>query len=297
MNAKPFIKWVGGKGQLLSQIEISLPKILQKEPFTYIEPFVGGGAMLFFMLQKYPNIEKAVINDINQNLTNAFKTVKEKPEKLIEGLKHIEREYISIPNEETRKEFYLKMREKFNSEELNETGKTILLLFLNRTCFNGLYRENSKGKFNVPFGKYANPTICNEELIYTDSELLNRFNVEIICGDFAETASKIDKKGLNFFYFDPPYRPLSSTSNFNSYVKEAFDDTEQTRLASFCTKISQKNNCLWMLSNSDCSAKNPEDTFFDGLYSGFCIQRVYASRNVNAIASKRGKLQELLIMN
>ena len=297
MKAKPFIKWVGGKGQLLSQLEEHLPKQLYNEEFTYIEPFVGGGAMMFFMLQKFPNIKRVIINDINQNLTEAYINIKENAEGLVYRLKHIEQKYLSITDYEEQKIFYLELRKKFNEEKLISIDKTAILIFLNRTCFNGLYRENSKGKFNVPFGRYTNPTICNEELIYADSELLNQFDLEILCNDFSETASKIDEKGLNFFYFDPPYRPLSSTSSFNSYVKEIFDDNEQKRLANFCKEISKKRNCLWMLSNADCSAKNPEDLFFEEIYSIFEIQRVYASRSVNANASKRGKLSELLINN
>ncbi len=170
-------------------------------------------------------------------------------------------------------------------------------MFLNRTCFNGLYRENAKGFFNVPFGRYANPTICNEEVIYADSELLNKFDVQVLNGDFKETAKHIDEFGPNFFYFDPPYRPLSSTSSFNSYVKEAFNDDSQRDLANFCRQLCRNGNTKWMLSNSDCSAKNSEDTFFEEIYGGFAIQRVYASRMVNANASKRGKLTELLICN
>lgn len=295
--AKPFVKWVGGKGQLLNQLENHMPKDLYEQEFTYIEPFVGGGAMLFFMLQKFPNIKRVVINDINQNLTEAYINIKENAEGLVYRLKHIEQQYLSITDYEEQRVFYLEMRRRFNEENLTSIDKTAILIFLNRTCFNGLYRENSKGKFNVPFGKYTNPTICNEDVIYADSELLNKFEVEIMTGDFANTFSKIDDDYLNFFYFDPPYRPLSSTSSFNTYVKEAFDDTEQKRLAAFCAKLSQNKKCFWMLSNSDCSSKNPEDLFFEKIYSGFEIQRVCASRSVNAVASKRGKLSELLITN
>lgn len=296
-KAKPFVKWAGGKGQLLTQLDEHLPKELYNEKFTYIEPFVGGGAMLFYMLQKFPNIKRVVINDINHNLAEAYINIKDNAEGLIYRLKHIEQQYSSISDYEEQRKYYLEMRRKFNEDNLSSIDKTVILIFLNRTCFNGLYRENSKGKFNVPFGKYTNPTICNEDLIYADSELLNQYEVEITCGDFAETILKIDENRLNFFYFDPPYRPLSSTSSFNSYVKEAFGDDEQKRLANFCKKISRKKNCLWMLSNADCSSKNPEDIFFENLYSKYVIQRVYASRSVNAIASKRGKLSELLIMN
>lgn len=296
-QAKPFIKWVGGKGQLLQQLEKQLPPELHDVDFTYIEPFVGGGAMLFFMLQKFPNIKRAVINDINRNLTDAYKAIKNEPEKLVYRLKDIERQYLSLATESKRKEFYLEMRCCFNEKQLNTIDKSALLMLLNRTCFNGLYRENAKGFFNVPFGRYANPTICNEEVIYADSELLNKFDVQVLNGDFKETAKHIDEFGPNFFYFDPPYRPLSSTSSFNSYVKEAFNDDSQRDLANFCRQLCRNGNTKWMLSNSDCSAKNSEDTFFEEIYGGFAIQRVYASRMVNANASKRGKLTELLICN
>lgn len=295
--SKPFIKWVGGKGQLLQQLERQLPTDLHEEEFTYIEPFVGGGAMLFYMLQNFMNIKQVVINDINRNLTEAYRVIKQEPEGLVHRLKHIEQQYLNITTEDGRKNFYLEMRRRFNEEVLSSLDKSAIFIFLNRTCFNGLYRENAKGKFNVPFGRYANPTICNEEIIYADSELLNRFDVQILNGDFKDTAKAIDKAGLTFFYFDPPYRPLSATSSFNSYVKEDFNDDSQRELADFCRMLDRKENVRWMLSNSDCSAKNPDDTFFDDIYEGFDIQRVFASRMVNANASKRGKLTELLIRN
>ena len=253
--------------------------------------------MLFFMLQHFPNIKHVVINDINSNLTKAYQTIKENPDELVEMLKSVEEEYFSIDSEEARKKYYLQMRGRFNEERLDRVPNTTLLLFLNRTCFNGLYRENSKGKFNVPFGRYSNPMICNEDLIFADSELLNRFDVEIMNGDFEKTSLKIDANRLNFFYFDPPYRPISTTSSFNTYVKETFGDDEQRRLANYCRQIAEKENCLWMLSNSDCSAKNLEDTFFETIYNDFYINRVFASRSINANPTKRGKLTELLICN
>lgn len=295
--ARPFIKWVGGKGQLLQQLERQLPTDLHEEEFTYIEPFVGGGAMLFYMLQNFMNIKQVVINDINRNLTEAYRVIKQEPEGLVYRLKHIEQQYLNITVEDERKKIYLEMRRRFNEEVLNSLDKTAILIFLNRTCFNGLYRENAKGFFNVPFGRYANPTICNEEVIYADSELLNRYDVQILNGDFKETAKAIDKAEQTFFYFDPPYRPLSTTSSFNSYVKESFNDDGQRALADFCRMLDRKGNVRWMLSNSDCSVMNPTDTFFEDIYQGFDIQRVYASRMVNANASKRGKLTELLIRN
>lgn len=260
--ARPFFKWVGGKGQLLQQLNMSLPQELYEDSFTYVEPFVGGGAMLFFMLKNFVNIKRVVINDINRNLTDAYANIKQEPEGLVYRLKHIEQQYLPIKDYEEQRTFYLEMRRRFNEENLSSLDKTALLIFLNRTCFNGLYRENAKGKFNVPFGRYANPTICNEEVIYADSELLNRYDVQILNGDFKQTAKAIDNSGLTFLYFDPPYRPLSATSSFNSYVKEDFNDDSQLYLAAFCRMLNTRKNVRWMLSNSDCSAKNPADTFY-----------------------------------
>lgn len=295
-EAKPFLKWAGGKGQLLSQLDEHLPGELKGQEFTYIEPFVGGGAMLFYMLHKYPNITHAVINDINPHLVTAYRVIKQQPDELINRLSALEQDYFSQPDEETKKEYFLNVRNIFNENELDDVDRTKYLMFLNRTCFNGLYRVNGKGKFNVPFGRNLHPTICNAETIIADSEMLNRANVTILNGDFERTAAEMSE-GLNFFYFDPPYRPLNTTSSFNSYAKEEFNDIEQTRLRDFCARLDEQPNAMWMLSNSDCSAKNPEDTFFEDIYANFKIHRVYASRAINANPSKRGKLTELLIKN
>lgn len=291
-KAKPFIKWVGGKGQLLSTFESLLPLGFSKlEKVTYIEPFIGGGAMLFFMLRKFPNIHRAVINDINPDLVKAYKTVRDDAEKLIIALRNIQQEFANISNTEQQKEYYLSIRKKFNAKGVTDIENTVLFMFLNRTCFNGLYRVNSKGEFNVPFGKYTNPTICDEETIRSDSQLLQK--VEVINNDFEQTEKYIS--GNTFVYFDPPYRPLNNTSSFNSYAKESFNDTEQIRLKEYIDRITPR--CSMMLSNSDCAGLNPEDTFFDILYKDYFIERVWASRSVNANPTKRGKLTELLIRN
>ena len=291
--AKPFIKWAGGKGQLLNQIEENLPKRFDDmRNVTYIEPFVGGGAMLFHMLEKHKNITRAIINDINPNLSIAYRTIQQHPLELIETLKDIEDKYLPL-NDEDRKEFFYEMRKRFNLKNADNIENTAMLIFLNRTCFNGLYRENSKGGFNVPFGKYANPKICDIETITADSEILQ--GVEILNGDYSKVEEYINGENT-FIYFDPPYRPLNATSSFNSYVKEPFNDDEQIRLCDFYKKMSDKG-CLLMLSNSDCKAANPEDNFFEDLYGDFHIEHVFASRSVNANASKRGKLTELLIHN
>lgn len=292
-TAKPFVKWVGGKTQLIPTLDTLLPaNITEIDDLTYIEPFIGGGAMLFFMLQKYGNIKKAVINDLNPDLIKAYKTVKECPAKLVANLSAIEKEYYNIQEEGERKGFYLSIRKRFNEKDLSDIDNTSYLIFLNKTCFNGLYRVNSKGGFNVPFGKYKNPTICDANTIYADSKLLQ--NVEIITGDFEQTERYITDN--TFVYFDPPYRPLDATSSFNSYAKEAFNDDEQIRLKLFFDRLSVKG-CMLMLSNSDCKGRNPEDSFFDDLYKDYVIERVYALRSINSNPNKRGKLTELLIRN
>ncbi len=293
VKAKPFLKWAGGKTQLLPTIDSFLPDSFRREKdITYIEPFVGGGAMLFFMLQKYPNIKKAIINDINPHLVKTYTTIRDNPYSLIDTLTELQESFRTVGDFEAQKELYLNIRSRFNQESLTDIEESAYMIFLNRTCFNGLYRENSKGGFNVPFGRYSNPTICDESLILADSELLQK--VEILNGDFARTGDYVD--GYTFFYFDPPYRPLDATSSFNSYVKEAFDDNEQIRLKDFYSSLSLEG-CREMLSNSDCKGRNAEDVFFDELYKDFFIERVYAKRNINANASKRGTLTELLIRN
>lgn len=292
-KAKPFVKWVGGKTQLIEQLEALLPADFdERENVTYIEPFVGGGAMLFYMLQAHPNIKSAIINDINSDLITCYRTVKNKPDELVASLSDIQKEYYSLNSEEARKDMFLQVRDKYNTKALDDIENSTLFFFLNRTCFNGLYRVNKSNKFNVPFGKYTNPTICDASTIYADSELLQ--NVQILNGDFEDTFEYITDNTL--FYFDPPYRPLSETSSFNDYTKEAFNDDAQRRLKLFCDKVHQRG-CSFMLSNSDCLGKNEQDRFFDELYKAYQIDRVWASRNINSIASKRGKLTEILVHN
>ena len=292
-KAKPFIKWVGGKGQLIEQLEALLPAdFTEREDVTYIEPFVGGGAMLFYMLQTYPNIKSAIINDINPDLTLCYQVVRDNPTELINSLKDIQAHYHALKTEEERRTFFLEQRDRFNTKSLNAIENCTLFFFLNRTCFNGLYRVNKAGKFNVPFGKYVTPTICDAATIYADSKLLQR--VEIMTGDFEQTFDKIE--GNTFFYFDPPYRPLSNTSSFNDYTKEDFNDEAQIRLKLFCDRLNEIG-VNFMLSNSDCLGKNGTDRFFDDLFINYKIERVWASRNINSVASKRGKLTEIVISN
>ena len=290
-KAKPFIKWVGGKGQLLEHAQ--LPANFENwNDVTYIEPFVGGGAMLFYMLQQYPNIRRAVINDVNSDLTTCYRTVRDMPEQLITSLMEIQNAYNELESEEGRKEFFLAVRDRYNEKNLEPLENTTKFFFLNRTCFNGLYRVNKRGLFNVPFGKYTNPQICDPATIRKDSELLQ--HVEILTGDFEETFNYA--QGNTLFYFDPPYRPLSDTSSFNDYSKEAFNDDAQIRLKEYCDHIHDAG-FHFMLSNSDCKGKNEEDNFFDVLYGAYQIERVWASRSINSNPNKRGKLTEILVHN
>ncbi len=292
-KAKPFLKWAGGKTQLLPTIDSFLPETFRGEDdVTYIEPFVGGGAMLFYMLQKYTNIKRAIINDINPHLIKTYSVIRDDPHSLINALDDLQNQFKALEDYDKQKELYLDIRTRFNQQATSKIEEAAYMIFLNRTCFNGLYRENSKGGFNVPFGRYSNPTICDEDLILADSELLQR--VEILNGDFSRTVKYI--QGYTFFYFYPPYRPLDTTSSFNSYVKESFDDNEQIRLRNLYSELST-GGCYAMLSNSDCKGRNAEDDFFDKLYADFFIERVYAKRCINANASKRGILTELLIRN
>ena len=288
MKAKPFVKWVGGKTQLIDQLEAMLPADFdQWENVTYIEPFVGGGAMLFYMLQTHSNIQSAIINDINEDLTTCYKVVKQSPQLLVDSLSEIQKEYYSLRSEDSRKQYYMIMRAEFNTKALDPIRNTTLFFFWNRTCFKGLYRVNKSGLFNVPFGRYETPTICDANTIFADSELLQK--VEILTGDYTQTLNHA--RGNSFFYFDPPYRPLNATSSFNDYTKEAFNDLAQKRLKDFCDDV-QAAGYHFMLSNSDC-----QDKFFDDLYMQYQIERVWASRSINANPNKRGKLTELLIRN
>lgn len=248
--------------------------------------------MLFYMLQRYPNIQHAIINDINSDLTTCYRTVRDTPEQLIESLMDIENAYLALETEEGRKDFFMAIRERYNEKNLDPIENTTKFFFLNRTCFNGLYRVNKKGLFNVPFGKYAHPTICDPETIRKDSELLQR--VEILNSDFEATFEYAC--GNTLFYFDPPYRPLSDTSSFNDYVKEAFNDDAQVRLKEYCDHINEAG-FHFMLSNSDCKGKNENDNFFDVLYGAYQIERVWASRSINSNPEKRGKLTEILVHN
>ena len=289
---KPFLKWAGGKTQLLNNISERFP-FNKDDEFIYIEPFVGSGAVLFWILSHYPNIKYAVINDINSDLIITYKTIQKSVKSLINILKKWEHEYHLLEDDKPKKsDYYYLKREQFNKRDSKPILQSAIFIFLNRTCYNGLYRVNSSNGFNVPIGSYKKPLICDENNLNLVSNILKK--VKIKNSDFEETLEHAQKPC--FFYFDPPYKPLNLTSNFNSYAKKEFDDKEQIRLKNFCDRLS-KNCFKWMLSNSDVNTKSIKNDFFDNLYKNYNIERVLARRNINSKSSKRGKIFELLITN
>ncbi len=290
---KPFVKWVGGKSQLINELEKMLPNDGERVLTKYCEPMVGGGALFFNILSKY-DFEQLYISDINAELINAYQVIKCNVDSLIDNLQEMQMLF-SAMDESDRKSYYYLIRDKFNNTKLCETTaieKASYFIFLNKTCFNGLYRVNRKGQFNVPMGAYKNPMICDEENLRNINKVLQ--NVTIVCGDYSLSKQFIDKD--TFVYLDPPYRPLSETSAFTSYNSDTFDDNEQIRLAKFIDEINASGAKI-VLSNSDPKNVNPDDTFFDELYKAYQIKRVSATRMINSKAEARGKINELLICN
>ena len=292
IKVKPFLKWVGGKGQLIDKIEKFYP--FDNKINKYAEPFIGGGAVLFDILNKF-ELEKIYISDVNIELLNCYKVIKEKVQKLVDKLKVFEKEFL-VKDKEDRKIYYYEKREQFNKLKLEnnseEVKRAALMIFLNRTCFNGLYRVNKKGLFNVPMGDYKNPKICDEENLINISKKLK--NVDIIYGDYKKSYDFIDKN--TFVYFDPPYRPLNQTSSFTSYTEYTFEDKEQIELSEYF-KLLNKKGAKLLLSNSDPKNENIEDNFFDDLYKEFDINRIEANRSINSNGGKRGKITEILVNN
>ncbi len=294
-SVKPFVKWAGGKTQLLNEIENALPAFVKEKEFIYVEPFVGGGAVLFHLLQNYPNIKKAIVNDINSDLINSYRVIKENVSELINILKRFEKEYHSLePNIDEKKEYFYDKRRQFNERKGDKILHSALFIFLNKTCFNGLYRVNKKNEFNVPWGSYKKPLICDEQNLLGVSKILNDFNVEFLNSDFTETVKFANEK--TFYYLDPPYKPINNTSSFTSYTSEDFTDEDQIRLAQFCETLDKKG-ASWILSNSDVQTADEKNNFFELLYENFNIKRVFARRNINSNPEKRGTLTELLISN
>jgi len=293
LPVKPFVKWAGGKAQILEEIRQRYPSGLGKTITKYAEPFVGGGAVLFDILSKY-QLEEVYISDINRELIETYTQIRDNADELISVLSTLECEYLPL-SDSKRKDYYYAKRERFNAlKAKNATGTEIaaLFIYLNRTCFNGLYRVNSKGGFNVPMGSYKNPTICDSDNLLAVSKKLQ--GVMIVCGDYKESGTFIDDK--TFAYFDPPYRPLSVTSSFTSYAQNGFDDEKQTELAYFIKDLSRKGAYV-VASNSDPKNTDENDNFFDTLYSTLSIVRISASRAINSVGAGRGRVSELLISN
>jgi DNA adenine methylase len=298
--AKPFLKWAGGKTQLLEEFSKYFPIELKNgEIENYYEPFLGSGTVFFYVVQNY-EIKYALLSDINEELILTFNAVKKDVSSLITELKNLKENYYSLNGNEQVLLFY-KIREIYNQEKSkidfrNYSAEWIKraaqMIFLNKTCFNGLFRLNRKGEFNVPFGRYKNPGILDEENLVNAAEILQI--AEIFHTDFENIKKHITK---NFFiYLDPPYRPISKTSNFTSYSKYDFSDKDQIRLSQVYKELGVNGNKL-MLSNSDPKNENPSDDFFEKHYKAFYINRVKATRMINCKGDKRGAINELIITN
>ncbi|WP_448528024.1 DNA adenine methylase [Raineya sp.] len=301
IKAKPFVKWVGGKNQLLEQFEEYYPNELRKGKIrNYIEPFLGGGALFFAISQRY-KIEKAYLSDLNKDLILTYQVIQQNPYDLLEFLEQYQKEYDNTPQEK-RLDLFLEIRQHFNRQRFEINYKKIAdnwipraaqFIFLNKTCFNGLFRLNSKGEFNVPFGKYKTATIFDKNNILAASKALQ--SAEIVQANYASCFDKVDES--SFVYLDPPYRPISPTAGFTTYTGTEFSDKNQQELAHFFHKLDTEKGAKLMLSNSDPKNENPNDDFFEKAYAGYNIFRVSAKRVVNCNGEKRGKINELLITN
>lgn len=299
-KARPFLKWAGGKRQLLPQIDSYLPEALKTGGLQrYVEPFVGSGAVFFHVVQTYP-VGDLFIADINAELILAYRTIQQEVEALIAELAEIEERYLSL-SEPQRDDFYYGQRDIYNADRtaINYDSfqeawlkRTAQLIFLNKTCYNGLFRVNSRGEYNVPFGRYKNPTICDASNLRAVSALLQRALIHY--GHYSDCADIIDEATL--VYFDPPYRPISATANFTAYSPHTFDDSQQLELAEFYRQLDRQGATL-LLSNSDPKNIDPDDDFLEDAYKGFRIERVQARRRINRSAEKRGPINELLILN
>jgi len=299
-GARPFLKWAGGKGQLLFKFKELYPQQLSdKKIKNYYEPFLGSGAVYFDIAQNY-SIEKAFLYDINPELILTYKVVQQDVAKLIDFLFRFEKNYLKLTSTQRKKYFYDQRTnynlQRFNVdyEKYNETwiARAAQLIFLNRTCFNGLYRVNSKGDYNTPAGKYDNPTICDEYNLLAVSKVLE--NATIKKADFRQVKRDLKKK--SFVYFDPPYRPISKTASFKAYSSSEFGDKEQNELAALFSEIDKAGELI-MLSNSDPKNNNPDDDFFDELYKKFKLIRIPARRMINSDATKRGNINEIIVTN
>lgn len=300
IKAKPFLKWAGGKGQLTDTFVKYYPKELRNNEIeNYYEPFIGGGAVFFDIVQRY-HIKSAFLFDINEELILTYKVVQSDVSGLIDQLYNLKRRYENL-DDAGKKEFYYDLRKTFNETkhgiDFDRYSKTWIpraaqILFMNRTCFNGLFRLNLKGEFNVPQGSYKNPKILDENNLLRVSALLKNAHIEK--ADFKEVEKKV--RGNSFVYFDPPYRPISKTSSFTSYSKDCFDDEKQIELSELFHKLNARGVKM-MLSNSDPKNTDKTDDFFDEVYKNYHIARVPAKRAINSDASKRQAINEIIVTN
>ncbi len=299
-TAKPFLKWAGGKSQLLLQFTKFYPDALkQGRILYYYEPFLGGGAVFFDVVQKY-EIEKAYLIDKNEDLILTYWVIQKKVEDLIKTLKDLEQQYKKLSTEKRKHFFYIvrdaynqsKARINYNKFHQDWIERAAQMIFLNKTCYNGLYRLNSSGEFNAPAGNYKNPSILDEENLLLASKLLKK--AEIYCNSYTIILKLIQKH--SFVYFDPPYRPISTSSNFVKYTQYGFSEEDQKELSRIFKQMDKKEVFL-MLSNSDPKNINPRDKFFDELYKGYYINTIDAYRMINCIGDKRGKIKEVVITN
>lgn len=268
----PVVKWVGGKRQLLSEITPLLPPKFS----SYCEPFLGGGALLFFIQPSH-----AIVGDLNEDLMIVYEVIRDEVDLLIDLLKQ---------HENTPEYFYSirdQDRDKVSYKAMPKVERASRLIYLNKTCFNGLFRVNSSGEFNSPFGYYKNPNIVNEPVLRAVNRYFNGNDILFCSGDFCDTLQQVKRGG--FVYLDPPYDPVSDTSNFTGYNKGGFDQEEQVRLKIACDDLSRRN-IRFMLSNSATS-------FIQKLYSDYHITFVKAKRAINSDSSKRGDVEEVLITN
>jgi DNA adenine methylase len=300
VGARPFLKWAGGKGQLLEKFQELYPKQLkQKKIKTFYEPFLGSGAVFFDIAQHY-DIESAYLYDINDELILTYKAIQKDVTKLLDFLYRYQKKYIKLDKKQ-RQEFFYDQRTNYNLQRFNIDydkyseqwfPRAAQLIFLNKTCFNGLYRVNSTGEFNSPAGDYDNPTICDEQNLLAVHQVLQI--AEIKKADFKEIVT--DLKANSFVYFDPPYRPISKTASFNTYSKHHFADNQQVQLAELFKQLDKKGTQV-MLSNSDPKNNDPTDNFFDDIYSDYNITRVPAKRLINSDPTKRGTINEIVVTN
>lgn len=298
--AKPFLKWAGGKNQLLERFYNFYPEELKNGTISnYYEPFVGGGAVFFDVVQRF-NIKSAVLYDINQELILTYRVIQQNVNELTEILQSIKKKYTSLDSDNQIQFFYDVRNEfnrnlgKINFSKYNDDWilRAAQIIFLNKTCFNGLFRFNRKGEFNVPAGRYKNPKILDEENLFQVSKILQIAEIKNAGFETVE----YDVAENSFVYFDPPYRPISKTAGFTSYSKFKFDDAEQRKLAELYHRLNLKGIRL-MLSNSDPKNIDSNDNFFDEIYGDFKISRVSARRMINSDASKRDSINEIVVTN